>query len=149
MILEVKNKKIELTYKTRKLVQLTEELKGKNFEELYFNAISENNIEALAEIILVFAEDKNTGLNVFKNIEEVYDFIDDYMVENTKTYQDIFKDIANDINNQGFFNSKMTEEELISKINSHISIDMNQIIKESAEKAITQIAQSEMKISKG
>lgn len=149
MILEIKNKKIELTYKTRKIVQLTKELKGKNFEELYFNSISENNIEALAEIILVFAEDKNTGLNVFKNIEEVYDFIDDYMLENKKTYQEIFKEIAEDINNQGFFNSKMTEEELINKINSHISIDMNQIIKDSAEKAITQIAQNEMKISKG
>lgn len=149
MILETKNKKIELTYKTRKIVQLTKELKGKNFEELYFNAISENNIGALAEIILAFAENKDTGLNVFKSVEEVYDFIDDYMSENKKTYQDIFKEIAEDINNQGFFNSKMTKEELTNKINSHISIDMNQIIKDSAEKAITQIAQNEMKISKG
>lgn len=149
MKLEIENKKIELTYKTRKIVQLTKELKGKNFEELYFNAISEKNIGALAEIILAFAENRDTGLNEFKNVEDVYDFIDDYMLENKKTYQDIFREIAEDINNQGFFNSRMTEEELTNKINSHISIDMNQIIKDSAEKAITQIAQNEMKVSKG
>ena len=49
----------------------------------------------------------------------------------------------------GFFNKKMTKEELMEKINSDITIDMNEIIKKSAEKAVANIAEEEFKFSRG
>lgn len=149
MILGTKNKKISLVYRTRKIVKITNLLNGKNFEELYFKALSENDIEALSKIIFIFAEDKDSGIQAFENSELVYDFLDDYMEEQNKTYQDIFKEIAEDINNMGFFKTKMSEEELTKQINNSLAIDMNEIIKSSAEKAISNIAQQEFLFSRG
>lgn len=152
MELSTQNRTLILKYKTRRIVSITQEMKIKNFEELYFNAMSENSIEALAKIIYIFGEDKNSGLtgkNNFPKLEDVYDFIDSYMEENKKTYAEMFKEIAEDINEMGFFNSKMTTEELEKKISSHISVDINKIISQSAEKAITAFAENEIQISKG
>lgn len=149
MILEVNDKKVNLVYRTRSIVKVTKLLNGKNFEEIYFNALSENNIDALANIIMVFGEDNDSGLPAFQNVDNVYDFLDDYMEENEKSYGDIFKEMAESINEMGFFGSKMTKEELEVKMKSHMSIDMNEIIKSSAEKAIAGVAEKEFRGYKG
>jgi len=149
MILETNSKKVNLVYRTRSIVKVTSLLNGKNFEEIYFNALTENNIEALSNIILVFGEDYDSGRHAFENVDEVYDFLDEYMEEKQKSYGDIFMEIAKSINEMGFFNSKMTEEELQAKIKTHMSIDMNEIIKSSAEKAIAGVAEQEFRGYKG
>ncbi len=149
MILEIDNRKVNLVYRTRSIVKVTKLLNGKNFEDIYFNALSENNIDALANIILVFGEDNDSGLSAFKNVDEVYDFLDEYMERNQKTYGDIFVEIAESINEMGFLNKRMTEEELQAKMKNHMSIDMNEIIKSSAEKAISNVAEKEFRGYKG
>ena len=149
MILETNNKKINLVYRTRNIVKVTNLLQGKNFEELYFKASNTNDIEALSKIIFVFAEEIDSGLSAFKSSEEVYDFIDNYKSENKKSYQDLFKEIAEDINEQGFFIKKMTEEELINKIMNLLGVNMEEIIKSSTEKAVQNIATEELKVSLG
>ena len=134
MNLNLKNKKVELIFTTRKIVNLTKDIKEKNLEDLYFKIMNEKNIEALAALINEFAENTDTGLKAFNNIEEVYEFMDSYMLENQKTYDDLFNEIAEAINEEGFFKSKMSKEELYQKAS----------IKTSAEKAIAKIAEVEM-----
>lgn len=142
MILKIENQKIELVFTTKKIVDLTKQLKEKNLEDLYFKIMNENNVEALANLIYVFAENIDTGLNDFKNIDDVYEFIDEYMKEQAKTYNDLFNEIAEAINEEGFFKTKMNKEELTQKIsNPLLSLDMNEVIKASAEKAITKMAE--------
>lgn len=144
MILETKNKKINLIFTTRKVVNISNILKGKNFEDLYFKAMNENDLDALSKIIFVFAEDE-AGLKSFKSSEEVYDFIDDYKQENNKTYQDIFNEMAGIINEEGFFKSKMNKKQLQEKTSNPLSgINMNEVIKSSAEKAISKVAEEEV-----
>lgn len=146
MNLNLKNKKVELIFTTRKIVNLTKDIKEKNLEDLYFKIMNENNIEALVNLIYEFAEDTDTGLKVFENIDKVYDFIDEYMKENKKTYDDIFNEIAEAINEEGFFKTKMTKEEMKEKIsNPLLSLNMDEVIKTSAEKAISNIAEVEFK----
>lgn len=140
MVIETKNKKINLVYRTRSIIKVTNLLQGKNFEELYFDALNKNDIEALSKIIFVFAEDIDSGISAFKNNEEVYDFIDDYKLENQKSYQDLFKEIAEDINEQGFFIKKMSKKDLQEKISNSLSINVEQIIKNSTEKAVQAVA---------
>lgn len=140
MILETKNKKINLVLRTRKLVDITKKLNGKNFEDVYFKALNENDVEALSKIIYLLAENEDRT-EAFKNNIEVYEFIDDYMFENKKTYSQIFEELAETINNEGFFNSKMTKAQLKDKVSNPLSsMNMNEIIKNSAEKAVTQVA---------
>lgn len=144
MELITKNKKIILVFTTRKIVNIANILKGKNFEDLYFKAMSENDLDALSKIIYTFAEDE-AGVKSFKTSEEVYDFIDDYKEENEKTYEDIFNEVAVAINEEGFFKTKMKKKELQEKaINPLSGLDMNDVIKQSAEKAITKITEQEV-----
>lgn len=149
MILEVENKKVSLVYRTKRIVEVTKLLEGKNFEEIYLNAVSESNIDALAKMMMIFGEDVDSGLPSFKKEEEVYDFIDDYMAQKGKSYGDLFKMMADDINAMGFFSNKMTAEELEGKMRNHMAINMEEIVRNSAEKAITSMAEKEFKGYKG
>lgn len=143
MILETKNKKINLVLRTRKIADIAKKLDGKNFEDVYFKAMNEFDLEALSKIIFTLAENEDKT-NSFKSNADVYDFIDEYMEENKKTYKDIFTEIAEDINEEGFFNSKMTKEQLKDKMSSPLSsMNMNEVIKSSAEKAIAKVAEQE------
>ncbi len=144
MILETKNKKVNLVFTTRKIVNVSNILKGKNFEDIYFKAVNENDLDALSKMIFAFAEDES-GLKAFKTSEDVFDFIDDYKQENGKTYQDIFSEMAGIINEEGFFKTKMSKKQLQEKIsNPLLGIDMSEVIKSSAEKAISKVAQEEV-----
>lgn len=143
MLLETKNKKINLVLRTRKIADIAKKLEGKNFEDVYFKAMNEFDLDALSKIIFILAENEDKT-NAFKNSTEVYDFIDDYMTENKKTYKDIFEEIAEDINEEGFFNSKMTKKELKDKMSNPLSsMNMNEVIKNSAEKAISKVAEEQ------
>lgn len=145
MRLETKNKTIDLVIRTRKLVDVANTLKGKNFEEVYFRALNNVSLEDLSKIIYHFAE-KEDKTNPFKSSTEVYDFIDEYKIETGKTYQDIFREIAEVINEEGFFNSKMSKKEIKNKIENPIGqVDLENIVKTSAEKAIANITQEEFK----
>ena len=143
MILETKNKRINLVLRTRKIADIAKKLEGKNFEDAYFKAMNEFDLEALSKIIYILAENEDKTSS-FKSNTDVYDFIDDYMEENKKTYKDIFTEIAEDINEEGFFNSKMTKEQLKDKMSSPLSsMNMNEVIKSSAEKAIAKVAEQD------
>lgn len=144
MELKTKFKTIKLVFTTRKIVNLTNILKGKNFEELYFKIVNESDLDSLSKIIYAFAEDE-AGIKSFKSSDEVFDFIDDYKEENSKTYDDIFNEIAEAINEEGFFKSKMTKEKMEQKISNPLSkINTESIIKASAEKAVAQIVEKEI-----
>ena len=143
MILETKNKKVNLVLRTRKIADISKKLEGKNFEDVYFKAMNEFDLEALSKIIFILAEEEDKTSSFKSNID-VYDFLDDYMEENKKTYKEIFEEIAEDINKEGFFNSKMTKEQLKDKMSSPLSsMNMNEVIKNSAEKAIAKVAEQE------
>lgn len=144
MELVTRNKTINLVFTTRKIVNITNILKEKNFEDLYFKAVNENDLDALAKIIYAFAENE-AGIKSFKTSDEVFEFIDDYKEENNKAYGDIFNEIAGAINDEGFFKSQMTKEEMEQKISNPLSgINMESLIKTSAEKIIGQLAEREI-----
>lgn len=145
MELKTSQKTTTLVFTTKKIVNISNQLKGKNFEELYFKAMNENDLDALSKIICIFAEDAENGAKSFNNSEEVYNFLDDYKKENNKSYEDIFRELAGAINEEGFFNSKMTKKELTDKISNPLSmISMNELVKSSAEKAIAKVAETQI-----
>lgn len=144
MELKTEYKTINLRFTTRKIVSISNTLKGKNFEDLYFKAMNENDLNALSKIIFIFAEDE-AGISAFKNSEEVYDFIDDYKQEQKKSYDDIFKEIAEVINSEGFFKTKMSKKQLDEKISNPLSsINMDEVIKTSTEKAMSKAVETEV-----
>lgn len=137
MVMKTEKLTIDLVFTTKKIVRLTEELKGKNLSDLYFKALNNSDIKSLATIILAFGELE--GKSPFNSdINKVYDFIDEYKKENKKTYEDIYKEIAEVVNEEGFFTKKMTKEELTEKINNPLaSLDLEETIKNAANKVAT------------
>lgn len=144
MILETKNKRIKLVLKTRKIVEIANTLKNKNFEDAYFKAVKENDLNALSKMIYTFAENED-GKHAFSSSDEVYDFLDDYKTENVKTYSDIYKELTEVINEQGFFMKKMNKKELTEMISNPLSVmNINELVQKSAEKAISKMAESQI-----
>lgn len=141
MELKTEKKTVELIVKTRKIIEIANTLKNKKFEEVFFSSMRDCDIEALSKIIYVLAEDKT-----FKNSTEVYDFLDDYMAESNKTYDDIYLDIATEINEKGFFRVKMTPEELKNRVNDILSsVNLDGVVKNTIEKMATQVVTEEFK----
>lgn len=144
MELKAGDKIIKIVFRTRSIVDITDALRGKSFEESFFKALNEKNLEALSKIIFFLAETEEKK-KYFKNNLEVYDFIDDYKSETGKTYDEIFAELAKSINDEGFFSHQFTEEEMKSKMNDELSgIDLQPIIQSATEKAMSHIAENQI-----
>ena len=142
MIIETKNKTINLVLKTRKIVEIANLLKNKNFEEVFTKAYSILDGEALSKIIFKLAEDEE-GKSAFASSNEVYDFIDDCRTEGI-TINVLYEKIAEALNDEGFFKKKMNKKELKEMIsNPLLTMNMNELIQKSAETAIGEIAKQE------
>ena len=143
MILETKNKTIKLVLKTRKIVDISNVLKDKNFEEVFTKAYAICDLDALTKMLYILAEDEN-GKNVFTSSDEVYDFLDDYRKESKCTFVEIYRKIAEELNNEGFFKNKKTKKELEEMTSNPLStINMNELMQKSTERAMSKIAEEQ------
>jgi hypothetical protein len=142
MIIETKNKNINLVLKTRKIVDIANLLKNKNFEEAFVKAYSILDGEALTKIIFKLAENEN-GESTFNSSDEVYDFIDDCRAEGI-TISELYAKIAEALNEEGFFKKKMSKKELKEMTSNPLStMNMNELVQKSAESAMSKIAEKQ------
>jgi hypothetical protein len=142
MNIETKNKTINLVLKTRKIVDIANLLKNKNFEEVFTKAYSILDMEALSKIIFKLAENEDEK-SVFTSSEEVYDFIDDCRKEGI-TISDLYSKIAEALNEEGFFKKKMSKKEL-KEVTSNplLTMNMNDLIQKSTESVVSKIAEKQ------
>lgn len=148
MIIEIKNKKVNLVLKTRKIVEIAKLLKNKNFEEAFVKAYSILDAETLCTLIYKLAETED-GFALFKNTDEVYDFIDECRVEGLNA-NELYKRIAEALNEEGFFKKKMSKKDLESLTSNPLStINMNEIVQKSTENAMSKIAEQQFQGYKG
>ena len=143
MIIETKNKTINLVLKTRKIVDIANRLKNKNFEEAFTKAYSELDMEALSKIIFKLAEDED-GKSAFETSSEVYDFMDECRADGI-TINDLYGKVAEALNEEGFFKKKMSKKELKEMISNPLStMNMNELIRKSAEIAVNKMTEQIM-----
>lgn len=142
MIIETKNKTINLVLKTRKIVDIANLLKNKNFEEAFTKAYSICDLEALSKIIFKLAETED-GKSAFTSSDEVYDFIDDCRKENI-TANDIYSKISEALNDEGFFKKKMSKKDLKEMTsNPLLTMNMDKLLEKSVENAVSKIVEQE------
>lgn len=142
MIIETKNKTINLVLKTRKIVDIANLLKNKNFEEAFVKAYSILDGETLTKIIFKLAENEN-GESAFNSSDEVYDFIDDCRAEGI-SISELYAKIAEALNEEGFFKKKMSKKELKEMTSNPLStMNMNELVQKSAESAMSKIAEKQ------
>jgi hypothetical protein len=142
MIIETKNKTINLVLKIRKIVDIANLLNNKNFEEAFTKAYSILDPEALSKIIFKLAENEE-GKSAFTSSNEVYNFMDDCRIEGI-TVNDLYGKIAEALNTEGFFKKKMNKKELKEMIsNPLLTMNMNDLVQKSAESAMSKIAEQQ------
>lgn len=142
MIIETKKKTINLVLKTRKIVDISNILKNKNFEEAFTKAYSILDMEALSKIIFKISESESEE-NAFTNSDEVYDFIDECRKEGM-TIKNLYEKIAEALNDEGFFKKKMTKKELKEIATNPLStLNLDKIVEKSAENVVGKIIEQE------
>lgn len=140
MILETKNKRIELVFRTKKIVDIANSLKSKDFEDAFTKAYAICDFKALTEILYTLSENEE-GKHAFTSSDEVYDFLDDYRKENKINLIEIYKKIAEALNEEGFFKKRKTKKELEEiTLNPLSTMNMNEVVQKSAQKAMEAIA---------
>lgn len=143
-ILKNNDKEFKLIPRTRKVIELTSKLKAKNLHDLIFNAVNDNDLTILAELIKSFAEDENEKI-VFTSINSVYDFIDNYMADG-KTITELYKEVIGVVNDMGFFKTKMTPEEIEAKMSNPMPIlNLQELAINSAQKMMDKVAEEEFR----
>lgn len=145
MILKTEKKEVELRPTTRKIIRITQEKGEKNLNDYFFKAVNSGDIENIANIIFNFAEDAE-GKKAFNQLVEVYDFIDAWLSENSKCYEDLSIELGKMINDMGFFNKKLEEKELMEMMRNPLAtFDMKKVLADSTEKVISQAVSEEFK----
>jgi len=145
MILKTEKKEVELRPTTRKIIRMTQEKGEKNLNDYFFKAVNSGDIESIANIIFNFAEDTE-GKKAFNQLVEVYDFIDAWLSENSKCYEDLSIELGKMINDMGFFNKKLEEKELMEMMRNPLAtFDMKKVLADSTEKVISQAVSEEFK----
>lgn len=151
MILKVKDKEYSFTATMKKIVTMNKKLKVKNLRDAFFRALNNVDFEFLANFLLAFA-DEPKELNNDSN--KVYDLMEAWVNEATeedpRNYEDIYKLLAEEINDKSFFGKKMTEEELKAQMDNPLAdFDINQVISNTAEKVMGEVVAEEFKGYKG
>ncbi|MCX4364616.1 MAG: hypothetical protein OSJ70_10555 [Bacilli bacterium] len=151
MILKVKDKEYSFTATMKKIVAMNKKLKVKNLRDAFFRALNNVDFEFLADFLLAFA-DEPKELNNDSN--KVYDLMEAWVNEATeedpRNYEDIYKLLAEEINDKSFFGKKMTEKELKAQMDNPLAdFDINQVISNTAEKVMGEVVAEEFKGYKG
>lgn len=145
IVFNIEDKEFKLVPRTRKVIELTERLKAKNLNDLLFESLNDVNLKVLAEVIKAFAE-YDDEKSVFTTVNNVYDFMDEWRIENEKDYSDLYKEVIKVVNDMGFFKKKMTEKELQEMMDNPLtSINIEEIANNSVQKIMDEMAREEFK----
>ena len=151
MILKVKDKEYSFTATMKKIVGMNKKLKVKNLRDAFFRALNNVDFEFLADFLLVFADEPkelNNDSNKVYNLMEAW--VNEATEEDPRNYEDIYKLLAEEINDKSFFGKKMTEKELKAQMDNPLAdFDINQVISNTAEKVMGEVVAEEFKGYKG
>lgn len=148
LTLKTKDKEVVLNATMIKVVNFTKNEKIENFKDSFFKNMGKVNYEFLAKLIMHFAED---GKKLFNNDDNrVYEFIEAWGEENDYDYENLYNQIAEEINTKSFFGKKMTEEEMEQAKNDPLTdFDIDQVLSKTAEKVIGEVAEKEFQGYRG
>ena len=151
MILKVKDKEYSFTATMKKIVAMNKKLKVKNLRDAFFRALNNVDFEFLADFLLAFADEPkelNNDSNKVYYLMEAW--VNEATEEDPRNYEDIYKLLAEEINDKSFFGKKMTEKELKAQMDNPLAdFDINQVISNTAEKVMGEVVAEEFKGYKG
>ncbi len=150
MILKMTNDKNELkeysfTATMKKIVAMNKKLKVKNLRDAFFKATNNVDFEFLADILMTLA-DEETKKEFNGDFNKIYDFMENYVSQNKTDYEELYKLVAEEINDKSFFGKKMTKEELIKQMSNPLAdFDISEVMNRTAEKVMGEVVAEEFK----
>lgn len=134
MVLTTDNKSIELTYSTRNVVKMLDALGTNDIKTIVFDGLNKMDIRRLAVVIQQLASPRTY------TVSEIYDFIDEYKANHGCSIKEIYTDIINDLNDNYFFDRKMSPEELAEVVRNPLATSMDDVVTQAVKDAVGKIA---------
>lgn len=136
MILKTEKKEVEIKLKIKDIIKLTKEYKSKNLHTIFFKSLIDGDLNFLTSLIQTFGyvEDEKA----LKTETEACDFIDSYITETQKSIEEIYSELAEVINESGFFIKKMSKEEMKVQMSGVLDIDTDKLMKDMIEKTLAE-----------
>lgn len=149
MILIVNDKEYTFTATMKKIVTINKKYKISNLRDTFFKALNNVDFEFLAELLISLA-DEETYNSFNKDLNHVYDLMESYVKEKNSTYEELYKMVADEINDNSFFGKKMSEEEMKKEMKNPLAnFDIDKTINATAEKILVETFKEEFQGYKG
>ncbi len=133
MILTTETRTIELTYSTRNVVKMLDALGTNDIKSIVFDGLNKMDARKLAIII-----QQLSGKNL--SVAEIYDFIDAYKAEHECSIREIYTNIITDLNDNYFFDQKMSPEKLAELMSNPMITTMDDVVTQAVRDAVGKIA---------
>lgn len=133
MILTTETKTIELTYSTRNVVKMLDALGTNDIKSIVFDGLNKMDARKLAIII-----QQLSGKNL--SVAEIYDFMDAYKAEHSCSIREIYTNIITDLNDNYFFDQKMSPEKLAELMDNPMITTMDDVVTQAVRDAVGKIA---------
>lgn len=133
MILTTETRTIELTYSTRNVVKMLDALGTNDIKSIIFDGLNKMDARKLAIII-----QQLSGKNL--SVAEIYDFIDTYKAEHECSIREIYTNIITDLNDNYFFDQKMSPEKLAELMANPMITTMDDVVTQAVRDAVGKIA---------
>lgn len=135
MILNTEKKTIELKFSTRNVVRMLEAVKADDVKVLVFEGMHKMDTKLLANVI------QQLAVTPERSLTDIYGFIDDYKAENECSIKDIYQMIITELNDNYFFDKKMSAEEVEELAKNPLMTGMDSIVQQAVRDAVGKIAQ--------
>lgn len=129
MKIKTEKKEIDLIIKTKGIIEITDNHPNENIHNLFFEKAKACDVKFLSELLKEFSYNNNE--KAFKDIDEVYTFIDDYANTN-----ELYEKIGESISEAGFFQKKLSLKEI--KEEMQYTTNLDNLISEQIEKIVVE-----------
>jgi hypothetical protein len=146
----VNEKRLLINVSMRKIVELTKKNKGNNFKDLFFQKMNDVDFEFLANLIQSCYVKEDSSYDFGGDINKVYDFMQEYASIEDNDFEKLYKEFAEEMNVKSFFGKKMSAKELTMELENPLNgIDINQMVRDSAQSVMKEAVVEEFKGYKG
>lgn len=133
MILNTENKSYELTFSTRNIMRALDALGTRDIKEGMCKGMAATDPRPLVLFIQALVAGNPTA-------GELYDFLDDYRRENGCTIASLYADVLNELNENYFFDRKLTGAEMASLLETPYLANLGGMMEEAMKNVIGQYA---------
>lgn len=132
MELHIKEKVYPYILTNRRMVAVLDALGAEDISDVIFTGAAKNDLRTLAVLVAGFTDAGNAG--------QALDLLDDYR-SSGHTFRELYADIARALNEEYFFETRMTDGELAAALDNPLrTLNLDDMVRQATEDAVRTMA---------